>query len=160
EWEYACRAGTTTRFYNGDDEETLPEVGNVADGTARKKCPDWATIRAEDGYVFTAPVGRFRPNRFGLHDMHGNVWEWWADAEGLTRMAGGGGFGSPGPMCRASVGRVDSPAERSCDFGFRVARAAANTDAGPFVVQGTGKERRFDTLAAAARGAYDGDTIE
>jgi hypothetical protein len=53
--------------------------------------------------------------------MHGNVWEWWADVEGVTRVAGGGGFGSPGSMCRAANRRSDSPAERSCDFGFRVA---------------------------------------
>ena len=80
EWEYACRAGTTTRYYSGDDPETLAKVGNVADATAKAKFSQWAlTIKANDGYVFTAPVGQFKPNAFGLYDMHGNAWQWCSD---------------------------------------------------------------------------------
>ena len=80
EWEYACRAGTTTRYYSGDDPETLATVGNVADAAAKAQFPDWTwTIKANDGHVFTSPVGKFKPNAFGLYDMHGNAWQWCAD---------------------------------------------------------------------------------
>jgi sulfatase modifying factor 1 len=82
EWEYACRAGTTTRYFCGDDAEGLAEVGNVADGTAKAKHPDWTTIAAQDGFVYTSPVGHYRPNAWGLYDMHGNVLEWCWDCYG------------------------------------------------------------------------------
>ncbi len=80
EWEHACRAGTTTRYYSGDDSEELGEVPNVGDASAKAKSPSgkgW--IEAYVGYEFTSPVGKFKPNAFGLYDMHGNAEQWCAD---------------------------------------------------------------------------------
>ncbi len=88
EWEYACRAGTTTQYYNGDDPETLAKVGNVADAAYKAKFPyEKYTIKASDGYVFTSPVGSYQPNAFGLFDMHGNAWQWCEDWYGAKYYA-------------------------------------------------------------------------
>jgi formylglycine-generating enzyme required for sulfatase activity len=142
EWEYACRAGTTTRYYSGDDPETLATVGNVADATFKAKFPHWKyTIKASDGYVFTSPVGSFKPNGLGLYDMHGNAWQWcsdWYDADyyakspaddptgpdsGTVRILRGGSWGLWPYLSRSAVRLRLSPDDRGGDWaGFRVAR--------------------------------------
>jgi formylglycine-generating enzyme required for sulfatase activity len=81
EWEYACRAGTRSRFFSGDDPAGLIQTANVFDGDAAQYWPKWRAyaLSGHDGFAFTSPVGSFAPNAFGLHDMHGNVWEWVSD---------------------------------------------------------------------------------
>jgi sulfatase modifying factor 1 len=79
EWEYGCRAGTDTRYSFGDDPLKMAEFGNFGDASLKtrygQKQPDWPTLPVDDGFVHTAPVGRFAPNAWGLYDMHGNVSE-------------------------------------------------------------------------------------
>jgi formylglycine-generating enzyme required for sulfatase activity/class 3 adenylate cyclase len=79
EWEYAERAGTQTKYYFGDDDLQLCEYGNVPDRTHQEANPSWSAIRCTDGYAETAPIGKFRPNSFGIYDMVGNALEWVED---------------------------------------------------------------------------------
>lgn len=139
EWEYACRAGTTTQFHCGNDPETLVQFGNVGDGTAYDYFQNTTSITRKDGYVFTAPVGKFAANPFGLHDMHGNVWErcgtWYegpyptigrddpADpTEGTERVIRGGGWFDTSSLYRSAMRCQSSANYHDGTIGFRIAR--------------------------------------
>lgn len=86
EWEYACRAGTSTWFNWGNEfRDSIHRRANIANTEYEKAWPDRAIrqwmVRTnhDDSHVFTAPVGSYPANAWGLRDMHGNVWEWCAD---------------------------------------------------------------------------------
>jgi formylglycine-generating enzyme required for sulfatase activity len=144
EWEYACRARTTTPLVTGDNPEMLALVGNIADGTARARYPDWGgTIAARDGFVWTAPTRRFLPNAFGLFDMIGNVsewcWDWYLEGyagpsdvtdphgptEGKVRLNRGADWRSGPPRARSANRNGSLPDQRYLTTGFRVARCVA-----------------------------------
>ena len=126
EWEYACRAGTTTAFSFGDDKSQLGEYGWF-EGNAKN---------AEQGYAHK--VGLKKPNPAGLFDMHGNVWEWCSDwygrgfsggtdpvgpGGGSSRVDRGGSWWGPPDFCRSAPRSNDVPSLRSSILGFRVARS-------------------------------------
>ena len=140
EFEYALRAGSDTVYHFGDDPEMLCEYGNIPDGSRNAVSPELITATCTDGYADMAPVGQFKPNAFGLHDMTGNVWEWLqdcyersyanvpTDGTALHRddcsaySIRGGSWGYDLPSLR-SADRSDDPPDILYDgIGFRVAR--------------------------------------
>ena len=140
EWEYACRAGSTTSYHWGDSPDDGKGWCNAGDLTAKKTFPKWTVFNWDDGYRYTARVGSYKANAFGLHDLHGNACEWCEDwygpykegdqtdprgpATGEDRVKRGGSWLScPRGLRSASRNRCH-PAGRSDDFGFRLVLAA------------------------------------
>ena len=127
EWEYACRAGTTTRFYTGDSDSDLGRAGWYHDNSG----------------LTTHPVGEKAPNAWGLYDMHGNVWEWCWDwyasgyygtrpdpdsdpmgpSEGTMKVLRGGCSRLTPRNCRSASRGRDYPSYRADYHGFRICRS-------------------------------------
>jgi formylglycine-generating enzyme required for sulfatase activity len=144
EWEYACRAGSVTRFHNGDDPEQLVRVANVSDAALRAEFPRWPKfISGSDGYPYTSPVGRFDPNAWGLYDMHGNALEWCQDRyspdsyiesslkdpkgphNGTDRVVRGGCYLFRPLACRCAFRAGRPPGDPTSFTGFRVVQVPA-----------------------------------
>ena len=109
EWEYAARAGTETARFWGDGRDAACRFANVADAALVQAMnaifdPE-RYFPGDDGFAFTAPVGSFLPNPFGLYDMLGNVWEWCADfwTEHLGDIPDGGAPNTTGDSIRRSL---------------------------------------------------------
>ncbi len=108
EWEYACRAGTTTGYYFGD--EINPDLANHSTEA------DWNTGENNRG---TTAVGSFPANPWGLYDLHGNVSEWCADSFRNSHIVRGGSWDCFPEFCRAAY-RWWHPTHREEYCGFRV----------------------------------------
>jgi formylglycine-generating enzyme required for sulfatase activity len=155
QWEYACRAGTDTRLWYGEPQADFSKLASVADGTLnkarsalRKKSlirttPALMTIfrpafsdKGNDGAIVSADVGRYMPNAWGLHDMHGNAAEWTLSTyreypyraddgrnDPLTsgnKVVRGGSFHDRPTTCRSAYRLSYPPWRRVFNVGFRV----------------------------------------
>jgi formylglycine-generating enzyme required for sulfatase activity len=142
EWEYSARGNTRTARYWGDNPDDACTYANVADKTAREQihgASSWAIHDCTDAFSYTAPVGSFKANAFGLNDILGNVWEWTEDSyhdtysgaptngsawqgNGEKHVLRGGSWNSAPRDVRAAVRNSYKPTLRFSFFGFRVAR--------------------------------------
>ncbi|WCM92784.1 formylglycine-generating enzyme family protein [Acidovorax sp. NCPPB 2350] len=142
EWEYACRAGTRTRYAHGNDPASLVRHANTFDQDAAPYWPRWhaQALPGHDGHAFTAPVASYPPNAFGLHDMAGNAWEWVSDwygeatyahsphsdpqgpATGDVRVRRGGSWHTWPLYARCAYRNWNSPQTRYTLVGVRLVR--------------------------------------
>ncbi len=145
QWEYGCRAGTTSPWWTGEQASSLVGAANLLDLHAESWYPSWGRQEGDfdDGWCSHTAVGSYRPNAFGLLDMHGNVWEWCSDwyapysllprigdglrqvAEGSSsyRVYRGGSFGLAASLARSGQRNRYAPTILNNNLGTRPARA-------------------------------------
>lgn len=132
EWEYAARAGTSTSYSFGNAYEDGCTFMNGVDAAAKATRPELIGTVCNDGYAELAPVGSLQPNKFGLHDVHGNAWEWtadtWTSSHGEDAwdsdahvMKGGSWFSYPLWLRSANRNSLEAD-RRRMDVGFRIVR--------------------------------------
>ena len=142
EWEYAARGNTRTSRYWGDNPAKACGYANAADKTAQAQiqgATSWRVHECTDGFAYTAPVGSFKANAFGLSDMLGNVWEWTEDSyhdsyigapadgrawqgDSAKYMLRGGSWNNAPRLTRAAKRVRYDPGFRGSINGFRLAR--------------------------------------
>jgi len=143
EWEYVCRAGTTTRFSFGDSDSCGPACDDCAAGALPGNRSDYMWYCGNNGssetpQYGTKPVGGGLPNGFGLYDMHGNVWEWcqdywhgdysgaptdgsaWQLPTNSYRVLRGGDWSNDAQYCRSARRIGNDPDDRRSNRGVRV----------------------------------------
>ena len=135
EWEYSCRAGSTTAFCFGDDDKQLADYAWYGSNPAVEGCPPGNSNNVSH------PVGGKKPNAWGLYDMHSNLWEWCQDwygkylpgsmtdpqgpAQGTERIVRGGSWYGNSGNCRSAYRLRYIPTRRGGNVGFRVVAVAA-----------------------------------
>lgn len=148
EWEYAGRAGTDSLYYWGNDEESVGAYENIYDLSAGKELKlTHEAVETTDSYAVTSPVGRFKPNGFGLYDMAGNVSEWCSDwyrskyysdspgmnpqgpLKGKARVIRGGNWECSKHEIRPSFRRGGLPDDKVENLGFRIVIPAEDVPA-------------------------------
>jgi len=145
QWEKGCRAGTETPWHFGEDREALRGRINIADKTAADRGVSWPAISDwpdhEDGGVVHRHVGAYPPNEWGLHEVHGNVFEWCLDGfdfgyygrspavdpvapwEGAAfRVARGGSFSDTAANARSANRNNNTPSNANNNLGVRPAK--------------------------------------
>jgi formylglycine-generating enzyme required for sulfatase activity len=145
QWEYACRAGTTTAYPWGDRPDQGKGWTNCADQSLKSQLANgpvnWTFFPWDDGFVFTSPVESFKPNALGLYDMIGDARQWCQDRygdykkgaatdpagadAGPRRVLRGGSWNRLPEYCRSAFRDGYDPGMRGEDFGFRVAVVAS-----------------------------------
>lgn len=137
EWEYACRAGTTTLWHFGDDPRMMIRYANFADETSSSINSVIAREPFNDGWAGTSPVGMYLSNAWDMRDMHGNVWEWTsseyfvdpmnpetpspATTPTVSRVSKGGSWHDTRWTLRSAGRNPLKPEAKTSTLGFRIA---------------------------------------